>query len=68
MTAGVGTAGCVLAETCVTGELDRNFIIIHTSSGTAENIMGDWKPIKNSIINWSKHHRRLIEHAIFIIV
>ncbi len=41
MMAGVGTAGCVLEEICVTGELDRNFMIIHTSSGTVENIIGD---------------------------
>jgi hypothetical protein len=40
VTAGTGTAGCVLAATWHTGELDRNFIIIHTSSCTVENIIG----------------------------
>lgn len=39
-TAGVGTTGCVLQLTCVTGELERNFIIMHTSSGVDVNIMG----------------------------
>ena len=39
-TAGVGTAGCVLADMCVTGELDRNFIIMQTSSCIVVNIIG----------------------------
>ena len=40
-TAACGTIGCVLADTCVTGELDRNFMIIQTSSCTVVNIFGD---------------------------
>ena len=49
MTAEVGTAGWVLADTCVTGELDRNFMIIHTSSCTVVNIMGDWNTYMSCI-------------------
>ena len=41
MTAAEGTAGWVFAETCVTGEFDRNFMIIQTSSCTVVNIIGD---------------------------
>ncbi len=50
ITAGVGTAGWVFAEMCVTGELLKNFMIIHTSSGVELNIIGDWKQTKAIII------------------
>ena len=40
-TAGCGDCGCVLAATCVTGELDRNFMIMQTSSCKVVNIFGD---------------------------
>lgn len=48
VTAGLGTAGWVLAAMWMTGELDRNFIIIHTSSWTVENIIG----VCNAIHSW----------------
>ena len=41
-TAGRGTTGWVLAAMCVMGELDRNFINMHTSSCTVVNIIGVW--------------------------
>jgi hypothetical protein len=41
----------VLAEMWHTGELDRNFIVIHTSSGTLENIIGDCNGYK-FCISW----------------
>lgn len=47
VTAGVGTAGWVLAATCTTGELDRNFMIMHTSSWFWENIIGLWNQTRN---------------------
>jgi hypothetical protein len=33
----------VLAVMWHTGEFERNFMIMHKSSGTGENIIGDWK-------------------------
>lgn len=48
VTAGLGTAGWVLAAMWMTGELDRNFMIIHTSSWTVENIIG----VCNAIPSW----------------
>ena len=40
-TEGRGSCGYVLAEMWHTGELDRNFMLMHTSSGMLENIIGD---------------------------
>ena len=38
---GSGSCGKVLAVRWQMGELDRNFITMHTSSGEELNIMGD---------------------------
>ena len=40
-TDGSGSCGNVLAVMWQMGEFDRNFMIMQTSSGTGENIMGD---------------------------
>src|SRR5437870_5533146 len=66
-TAGVGTAGWVLDDMWVTGELDRNFIIIQTSSWTVVNIIGDCQTDRQGhyhtdiILDRCKHHRRLTD-------
>ena len=36
------TCGKVFAVMWQMGELERNFMIMHTSSGAGENIIGDW--------------------------
>ena len=40
-TDGIGSCGNVLAVMWQMGELDKNFMIMHTSSGNGVNIMGD---------------------------
>jgi len=40
-TEGRGSCGNVFAVIWQMGELERNFIIMQTSSGTGENIIGD---------------------------
>jgi hypothetical protein len=42
-TEGMGSCGKVLAVMWQIGELERNFMIMQTSSGAGENIIGDYK-------------------------
>jgi len=48
-TEGRGSWGYVLAEMWQMGELDKNFMLMHTSSGMLENIMGDYKKCETLI-------------------
>jgi hypothetical protein len=54
-TEGSGSCGYVFAEMWQMGELDRNFMLMHTSSGMLENIIGDCGHTKAGVKILSLH-------------